>query len=76
MARKYITANNLGIMMDYHESLLFQWFLALCFFGKRIQQNIADFSQKLQQLKGVGPKTAEIFLREAAPRLVCHGNNT
>lgn len=29
-----------------------------------------DFAKRLQQLKGVGPKTAEIFMREAQPVLV------
>ena len=29
-----------------------------------------EFSQRLQKLKGVGPKTAEIFLREAQPVLI------
>ncbi len=29
-----------------------------------------DFMTKLQKLKGVGPKTAEIFMREAQPVLV------
>ena len=28
-----------------------------------------DFVQKLQKLKGVGPKTSEIFMREAQPAL-------
>jgi endonuclease III len=32
--------------------------------------NCSDFSKKLQQLKGVGPKTAEIFMREAQPVLI------
>jgi 3-methyladenine DNA glycosylase/8-oxoguanine DNA glycosylase len=29
-----------------------------------------DFVKRLQRLKGVGPKTAEIFMREAQPVLV------
>ena len=29
-----------------------------------------EFSRRLQQLKGVGPKTAEIFLSEAQPVLI------
>ncbi len=29
-----------------------------------------DFMAKLQKLKGVGPKTAEIFMREAQPVLI------
>lgn len=29
-----------------------------------------DFMKRLQRLKGVGPKTAEIFMREAQPVLV------
>lgn len=32
--------------------------------------NEKDFTRKLQQLKGVGPRTAEIFLREAHPVLI------
>ncbi len=29
----------------------------------------ADFERRLQTLKGVGPKTCEIFMREAGPLL-------
>lgn len=29
-----------------------------------------EFMKKLQKLKGVGPKTAEIFMREAQPVLI------
>lgn len=32
--------------------------------------NPQDFAKKLQKLKGVGPKTAQIFMREAQPVLV------
>lgn len=32
--------------------------------------NEREFMKKLQSLKGVGPKTAEIFMREAQPVLV------
>ena len=35
----------------------------------------SEFSSRLQKLKGVGPKTAEIFLREAQPVLIPVNND-
>lgn len=32
--------------------------------------NCKDFAKELQKLKGVGPKTADIFMREAQPVLI------
>ena len=137
-----IMAEDLGLTIEKKERVLFKWFLASYFFGKRIQhdtakdtwevfmnhgidtpkkianqswQQIAELlgeghyrrygesmahslldmsrqlirdhhgnllnmfsecndykqlSQKLQKLKGVGPKTIEMFLREAQPVLI------
>lgn len=142
MAKKDITASDLGLHVEKKERELFKWFLASYLFGKRIQQDIArqtwevfmkhevdspkkiaskscdqlvdllsegnyrrydestarnllemakeltrsyhgslltmydrckdvaDFEGKLMKLKGVGPKTTDIFMREARPVLV------
>lgn len=60
------TARNLHemsreLVRDYHGNLLNMY--DDC-------DNEQDFMKRLQKLKGVGPKTAEIFMREAQPVLV------
>lgn len=60
------TARNLRemahvLIRDYHGNLLNMY---------NKSKDIENFSKNLQSLKGVGPKTAEIFLREAQPILV------
>lgn len=55
------TARNLRdmahtLIRDYHGKLLNMY---------NKSRDFDDFSRQLQRLKGVGPKTAEIFLREA-----------
>ena len=60
------TARNLlemsrELVRDYHGNLLNMY--DCC-------DDPKDFIAKLQKLKGVGPKTAEIFMREARPVLV------
>lgn len=49
------------LVRDYHGNLLNMY--DAC-------KNEKEFISKLQKLKGVGPKTAEIFMREAQPVLV------
>lgn len=49
------------LVRDYHGNLLNMY--DCC-------GNEKEFMKKLQKLKGVGPKTAEIFMREAQPVLV------
>lgn len=60
------TAHNMiemarALVRDYHGNLLNMY--DAC-------RSDSEFIGKLQQLKGVGPKTAEIFMREAQPVLV------
>lgn len=60
------TAHNLldmsrELVRDYHGNLLNMF---------NDCSDYKEFSHKLQKLKGVGPKTAEIFLREAQPVLI------
>lgn len=49
------------LVRDYHGNLLTM--LDCC-------KDESDFAKQLMKLKGVGPKTAEIFMREARPVLV------
>ena len=49
------------LIRDYHGNLLNMF--DCC-------DNDKDFEKQLMKLKGVGPKTAEIFMREARPVLV------
>lgn len=50
-----------ALVRDYHGNLLNMY-------NQCADMN--EFKQKLQKLKGVGPKTAEIFMREAQPVLI------
>lgn len=54
------------LVRDYHGNLLNMY--DAC-------KSEKEFVSKLQKLKGVGPKTAEIFMREAKPVLVTVKSN-
>lgn len=65
------TARNLldmahELIRDYHGNLL-NMYNECC--------DDREFVKRLQKLKGVGPKTAEIFMREAQPVLIVIDNN-
>lgn len=49
------------LVRDYHGNLLNMY---------NDCRDEKEFAKRLQKLKGVGPKTAEIFMREAEPVLI------
>jgi endonuclease III len=63
------TARNLlevshTLLRDYHGKIMTMY---------EASSDEKDFVKRLQSLKGVGPKTAEIFMREAKPALFVGG---
>ena len=75
-----ITAADFGTNTSTDHGL-FDWLLASLLFGRPVPQKAAASafqkfkadgwdSDRLQRFKGVGPKTAEIFLREVPHALI------